>query len=238
MKMNYKIMKKPEITNEEILRHMDFDGLLAKHHVATKESISQKLKWGIAVSVLSIATVLYFAIGPDKQMIDPIISSKTRVDDNTTKPVQEQSPLAQSQNSQQVQLEESKLITTEPVNKNTMKAESIDPNEEAIKEDVYLEAEPLLGYPHLYNYLNTNLQYPHEAVKDSIQGVESVSFIINKEGQPTKIEILNTLGAPFDKEVLRLLEKMPAWKPATLNGRPVLSKVSVPFTFKVKTASK
>jgi TonB family protein len=233
MKTNYKIMKKPEITDEEILKHMDFDSLLTKHQANTKNAISQRLKWGITISVFSLAVVLYFVIESDKQRTDPIVSKETKEGNNTTKPIQEHRLVAQD--SHQVRIKDSKSTTTE-AKKKIAKSESMDSKIEAIKEDVYLEAEPALGYPHLYNYLNSNLQYPQEAVKDSIQGVESVSFIISKDGQVTKIEILNTLGAPFDKEVLRLLEKMPAWKPASLNRRPVLSKVSVPFTFKVKSS--
>jgi TonB family protein len=227
-------MKKPEITDEEIHKHMDFESLLAKHHAIAKKSIHQKLTWGIAISVLSVAVILYFVIESDKQRTDPIVSKETKKGNNTTKPIQEHHLVAQD--SQQVRIKDSKSTTTEQAKKKIAKSDSMDSKIEAIKEDVYLEAEPALGYPHLYNYLNSNLQYPQEAVKDSIQGVESVSFIISKDGQVTKIEILNTLGAPFDKEVLRLLEKMPAWKPATLNGNPVLSKVSVPFTFRVKTS--
>jgi TonB family protein len=232
MKTNYKIMKKPEISDEEILKYMDFDSLLAKHQAIAKKSIHQKLKWVIAISILPIAVLLYFAIDTGKKVDNPIIA-KGNNNLEELLPIQTLAP----QDSQQAEIKkESKLIVTEPSKKKVTKAESIESKKESIKEDVYFEAEPTLGYPHLYNYFNTNLQYPQEALKDSIQGVESVTFIINKKGLPTKVEILNTLGVPFDREVLRLLEKMPVWKPATLNGNPVLSKVSVPFTFRVKTS--
>jgi TonB family protein len=232
MKTNYEVMKKIEISDEEIRQQMDFDGLLATHRAITKKSSNQKLKWGIAIATLSIA-IAYFTIDINKNANNPTNQKELTT---VSEPVPTQ--IVTVPNSRQIQTEQiNKPIETEPI-KQLSKAKSIEPKIEVAKEDVYVEPEPVLGYPHLYDYFNTNLDYPQEALKDSIQGVESVSFIINKKGEPIKIEILNTLGVPFDKEVMRLLETMPTWKPATLNGRPVLSKVSVPFTFKIKITSK
>jgi TonB family protein len=107
-----------------------------------------------------------------------------------------------------------------------------------IKEAGYMQAEPLLGYPDLYEYFNANLVYPPEALKDSIQGVQTVSFVINAEGKPEQIEVVKSLGEPFEKEVKRLIENMPEWKPATLNGKPVSSKISLPLTFQIQKIKK
>ena len=65
--------------------------------------------------------------------------------------------------------------------------------------DNYLEAEPLNGYPALYAYFDSELKYPEVALRDSIQGTESVSFIINK-GEAETITILHSTGSPFDEE--------------------------------------
>jgi TonB family protein len=106
--------------------------------------------------------------------------------------------------------------------------------EPEIKEDGYFQAEPLMGYSDLYEYFNANLVYPVEALKDSIQGVQTVSFVINTKGKPEQIEVIKSLGQPFEKECLRLIENMPEWKPATLNGKPVNSKISIPLTFQIQ----
>jgi TonB family protein len=102
------------------------------------------------------------------------------------------------------------------------------------KLDVYLQAEPLEGYTHLYAYFNENLLYPPQAVKDSVEGIETVSFTIDQQGMPTLITITQSLGPLFDQEAIRLIRQMPAWKPATLNGHPVASQLSVPLTFELK----
>ncbi|MFM7853379.1 MAG: energy transducer TonB, partial [Flammeovirgaceae bacterium] len=99
----------------------------------------------------------------------------------------------------------------------------------------YINAEPIDGFPSLYAYFDRELRYPIAATGDSTQGVQSVAFIIDRTGNLGKIEILQSLGPEFDKEVLRILNHMPPWKPATLNGQPVPSKISLPFSFRITT---
>jgi len=96
-----------------------------------------------------------------------------------------------------------------------------------------LPAEPIIGYPKLYTYFDEELKYPENLQSDSINGVITASFVINTEGNPEQITIINSLGPAFDEEVKRLIVGMPKWKPATLNGKPVTSKVSIPFTFTI-----
>ena len=101
-------------------------------------------------------------------------------------------------------------------------------------EDVYVQAEPVQGYALLYAYFNDHLVYPPSAVKDSVQGVETISFVVNAEGKAEKVEVKQSLGEAFDKEARRLVAGMPAWKPATLNGRPVPSSIALPITFQIQ----
>lgn len=104
--------------------------------------------------------------------------------------------------------------------------------------DSYLQAQPLQGYDDLYAYFNENLAYPPEALKDSVEGISTVSFTIDENGQVSRITVTQSLGAEFDKEAVRLIREMPAWKPATFNGRPVASQLSVPLTFQLKRIKK
>jgi TonB family protein len=86
----------------------------------------------------------------------------------------------------------------------------------------------------LYAYFSKELIYPEEAVKDSIEGVLIVKFLINKEGKPEKIQTSGSLGILFDKEAIRLIEHMPLWKSATVNGNPITSRLSLPLTFQLR----
>jgi|GEM_PF-3284636 len=100
--------------------------------------------------------------------------------------------------------------------------------------DTYIQAAPQQGYDHLYAYFREHLSYPEDAVKDSIEGVETVSFVIDEKGKPSQVVVTQSLGAAFDEEALRTINNMPPWSPAMLNGRPVASQLSVPLTFELK----
>jgi len=115
---------------------------------------------------------------------------------------------------------------------------SVVKDESSIQGDVYVQAEPQQGYAHLYAYFSKNLTYPKEALKDSIEGVEVVSFTIDEEGKPANISVTQSLGKAFDQEAIRLIREMPLWIPAMLNDRPVASQLSLPLTFEVKRIKK
>jgi TonB family protein len=101
-------------------------------------------------------------------------------------------------------------------------------------DDIYLQAEPIEGYEALFEFFRENLKYPQDAIKDSIQGVMKISFVINEEGKPVNIRTEETLGKLFDAEAVKLIESMPPWKPALLNGKPVKSRISLPLTFEIR----
>lgn len=83
-------------------------------------------------------------------------------------------------------------------------------------------------------FLAENIQYPSEARKDSIEGRTITRFVISEEGKIRDIVIQRSLGAAFDKEVLRVLNMMPDWKPGEIEGKPVSIYYTLPITFKLR----
>lgn len=51
------------------------------------------------------------------------------------------------------------------------------------------------------------------------------------QGSITGFDIVQSGGAAFDKEVIRMLKKMPTWKPAFRNGQPTAVPFTQPVTF-------
>ena len=49
----------------------------------------------------------------------------------------------------------------------------------------------------------------------------TVEFIVDADGTPTNFKVLKGVNEDFDDEVITVLEQMPAWQPAMLNGKPV-----------------
>ena len=79
-------------------------------------------------------------------------------------------------------------------------------------------------------FLNKYLQAPDELEAGDRKSV-SVRFWVSEDGSITNFEILKSGGRIFDNEVVRVLKKMPKWKPAIQIGRPVATGFTQPVTF-------
>jgi protein TonB len=235
MKQKIKIMKQqPPISDEEIRSYMNFDGLMASRKQALSKPKFQLLKWIIpSIAIIGVGAWLVFSPGQPAQQSNAIPEETAAT--TTATPAE----VVPSPNEQTIALaeKEEKPVANQPADKKStpvQKENARQADEKKSPEDVYIQAEPIDGYSSLYAYFNSNLVYPSAALKDSIQGVETVSFVINTDGKPEKITVKQSLGEPFEKEARRLIENMPQWKPATLNGKPVPSQMSVPLTFQIQ----
>jgi hypothetical protein len=239
MKNKVTIMnERQRIADEEIDRFKNFDALLKKYQHSTTSRTNtgiNGLKWVVSILGLVIigSSVVYLTIDKKQEIandemvkVEPVPAEKTEngivtesIADNEVK---------QSEPQQKVP-----TVQT-PKQKPAVKKEATLP----ALAPVYVQAEPLEGYAHLYNYFNAELIYPVAALKDSIQGVLTVSFTINKDGLPENLQYTNSLGEAFEEETKRLILNMPAWKPATLNDEPVSSRLSLPLTFQIQSVKK
>ena len=70
-------------------------------------------------------------------------------------------------------------------------------------------------------YLIENINYPIYARRTGIQGKVYVTFIVEKDGSITNINILRGIGGGCDEEVIRIVENMPKWSPGIMDGKPV-----------------
>jgi len=231
--------QKPELSDAEIRSYMDFDSILRKR--AAKKSATRAWLFGGTVAVVMVAIMVSLLLTPPTPQTPsgkPNIPAQEVVPEQALPtPSKKQEPVQPITGTKETKA--SIRTTQEPVTTKEQEAVTIkeeEPHQPAATPgaSAYVQAEPTCGYPALYEYFNKSLVYPQEAVKDSIQGVLTVSFIINIGGKPEQIEIKETLGVPFEREAKRLIENMPLWKPALLNNRKVPSKISLPLTFQVK----
>ena len=89
------------------------------------------------------------------------------------------------------------------------------------------------GENRLRNYLQNNLKYPSQARKARVEGKVYVSFVVNSGGRVTDTKIIKGIGEGCNIEALRVINKMPFWKPATQQGRPVSVRFVIPVYFKL-----
>lgn len=247
--MKLKVMKaKPQITDEEIQRYMDFDGLIEKH----KSTASFFTKWKI-ISLLAVtaivATIAYLWVDNHESSTKATNQRENQIRDNqiqnqalNSNPGNSDSKILITKDSlslekvgSKTEKQKTKQIQTSPaVTDRKIESETATALPE---KDIFVEAEPIDGFPKLYNFLNQNLKYPESNLKDKIEGVEIISFVIDENGNMSNPKVVQSLGKSFDEEGMRLINAMPKWKAATLNGRPVPSRLSVPFTFSVSKIS-
>ena len=89
------------------------------------------------------------------------------------------------------------------------------------------------GASALLSFLQDNVHYPEEALKDSIQGKVVVSFIIEKDGSISNVQVARGVHPLLDKEAVRVVGLMPKWNPAKSNGDYLRVKYNVPVIFKL-----
>jgi protein TonB len=90
------------------------------------------------------------------------------------------------------------------------------------------------GQNALIQYLSQNLRYPLIAKENKIQGRTLVSFIVEKDGRISTVEVLRSSGdMMLDREAMRVIRSMPRWRPGYMKGQPVRVQYQVPITFKL-----
>lgn len=87
------------------------------------------------------------------------------------------------------------------------------------------------GDTQLMRFINATRQYPKLAYDRGIQGRVTCSFVVNVDGSISHVSVLRGVEPSLNKEAIRIISKMPEWKPGKLNGQTVPTRVirSVPF---------
>ena len=80
------------------------------------------------------------------------------------------------------------------------------------------------NYDDLDKWISKNRIYPKEAIDKKEEGKVDVTFIVEKDGSLSSIEIKNSASPSLDAEALRLASTMPKWKCAYNYGVPCRSR--------------
>lgn len=79
-------------------------------------------------------------------------------------------------------------------------------------------------------FLSRHLRMPGELDAGERRTV-LVKFWVDTDGSIGRFEVVQSAGAAFDGEVIRVMKKMPKWKPAIQNGQPIAITFTQPVTF-------
>ena len=132
------------------------------------------------------------------------------------------------------QTEDAKEEVVAPVSPEAKEA----PADSTAKEEVFMVAEQMPEFPggmkEMLKFLQDNVKYPENAMKNNVQGRVIVQFVIEKDGTPTEFKVVRAVDPDLDAEALRVLKTMPKWKPGMQKGEVVRVKYTVPVTFRLQ----
>ena len=77
----------------------------------------------------------------------------------------------------------------------------------------------------------SNVHYPKKRKRKGIQGKVVAKFTIDKEGNLKDIGIVKGLEDMYNKEVKRVIQSMPKWKPGFQDGKAVDCSYMLPVMF-------
>ncbi|MCU0435478.1 MAG: M56 family metallopeptidase [Bacteroidia bacterium] len=104
---------------------------------------------------------------------------------------------------------------------------------EAPPTDNLVQAEFPGGTQAMMDYLAKAIEYPAEARTQKIEGKVFIEFTVTETGAITGATVKKGAHTLLDAEALRVVSAMPAWKPATKDGKAVKSTMVLPIKFKL-----
>ena len=118
--------------------------------------------------------------------------------------------------------------------------QQVDIVEEVIEDDQpFLVAETMPSFQGGYlntfrNWVQQNVKFPQIALENGIQGRVVLSFVIEKDGRLTNIQVLQTPDRSLSEEAVRVLSKSPKWSPGKQRNQVVRVKYTLPVDFRVQ----
>ncbi len=111
-----------------------------------------------------------------------------------------------------------------------------EPEEEPVQEEqifIVVEESPEFpgGLAKMYEFIQKNIRYPRMEKEAGIQGRVIVTFVVEKDGSITDVQVLKGVTEGLNNEAMRVVKAMPRWKPGKQRGRPVRVRVNLPINF-------
>lgn len=89
----------------------------------------------------------------------------------------------------------------------------------------------------MLEYVYTHLKYPEEAIKNEVEGTCIASFVVEKDGSLSTIQIIRDIGGGTGEATTRVLQQMQEegirWIPGEQDGKKVRVEFKLPIKFKL-----
>lgn len=105
-------------------------------------------------------------------------------------------------------------------------------------QNVYDQVEEMPEFPGgmsaMIEFLQTNIKYPKDAIKQDVGGRVMVMFVVETDGSISNVRVARKVFPSLDKEAVRVVKAMPKWKPGKEKGRAVRVNFTLPVVFSTK----
>jgi protein TonB len=143
-------------------------------------------------------------------------------------------------------VEDTGMLNQDDLNQQSTNTTPVETDEEIVVDDsqnqVIEQQAPVLtivelmpafdgGEEAMYKWLSENIKYPQVAKETGIQGTVVVTFVVEKDGGITGVQVLKDIGGGCGDEAIRVVKAMPKWKSGKQNGVPVRVQFNLPIRF-------
>ena len=118
--------------------------------------------------------------------------------------------------------------------------QQVEVKEEIIEDDQpFLTAETMPSFQGgdlntFRKWVQDNVRFPQIALENGISGRVVLSFVIEKDGRLTNIQVLQTPDRSLSEEAIRVLSKSPKWSPGKQRNQVVRIKYTLPVDFRMQ----
>lgn len=208
------------------------------------------LEIGLAVSLLLV--IIAFAYTPREHRIEQIDTNKAVVENemmditrNDQKPPEPPKKVEMKVIADLLQIvkNDTKVSTSfdfAEVDDNTEIVQKVELKVEEIEDDTpFLNAETMPSFQggtlmDFRNWVQSRVKYPSIAQENGIQGKVTLSFVIERDGRLTNIQVLQTPDRSLSDEAIRVLNQSPKWSPGKQRNQAVRVKYTLPVDFRIQ----
>lgn len=109
---------------------------------------------------------------------------------------------------------------------------------EVVEEIPYTIVQKMPSFPggeaEMMKFLGINIKYPARDRELGISGMVIVTFVVEKDGRITNIQILKGVSESLNAEAVKVVRMMPLWEPGLQSGVPVRVQFNLPVKFILK----
>lgn len=92
------------------------------------------------------------------------------------------------------------------------------------------------GQTAIEDYIISNLEYPQDAIDNSVEGTVRVRFAVDQQGNVTNVSTVGErLGHGLEEEAVRVVSAMPKWTPGQVKGKNVTTWRLLPINYKLES---